>query len=127
MKPVCVDGMTLETDPSTVSCSMSMVGPPSSKVKAEGKGAWHDGDKVSVSNVTVPSAGATIPDPGPYQAAFAAGAAKVKADGKLVLLEGDETATISATPKIPGSPPTNYPVSFKVKASAAGQSKALGS
>lgn len=98
-------------------------GIPSLTCKAGNKGICKDGHTMSVSVITVPSAGATIPDPGPYTATFAATSAKVKADNKLVLRVDDETGTINANPQIPGSPPVVFPVSFKLKISDAGQAK----
>jgi len=98
-------------------------GTPSTTCKAGGKGICKDGHTMSVSAIMVPSVGATIPDPGPYTATFSKTAAKVKADNTLVLRVDDETDTINANPKIPGSPPVVYPVSFKLKISDAGQAK----
>lgn len=98
-------------------------GTPSVKVKAGGQGAIKHGYGLSVSAITDPGAGATIPDPGPYSTTFSATATKVKADGTLVLRADDETGVISATPQIPGSPPVPFPVQFKYKISSAGQSK----
>jgi hypothetical protein len=96
---------------------------PSIKCKAEGKGMLKDGYQVIVSAITCPSAGASTPDAVAYPSTFETTATKVKADGTLVLLEGDLTATISATPQIPGSPPVPYPVSFKIEIKLAGQTK----
>lgn len=98
-------------------------GVPSAKVKAGGQGVCKDGFGLSVSAVTDPGAGATIPDPGPFSAQFSATATKVKADGTLVLRQDDQTGIISATPKIPGSPPTPFPVQFRYKIAVAGQTK----
>jgi len=120
---IAVDGATLLQDDPLVVCTITPIGTPSTTCKAESKGMLKDGYQITVSNITCPSAGATIPDPGPYPASFISGATKVKADGTLVLLEGDLTATINATPQIPGSPPTPYPVAFKVEIKVAGQTK----
>ena len=98
-------------------------GSASLKVKAGGQGVIKNGYGLTVSAITDPGAGATIPDPGPYSVSFSATAAKVKADGTLILRADDETGIISATPQIPGSPPTPFPVQFKYKISSAGQSK----
>ena len=100
-------------------------GTPSLKVKAGGSGVIKHGYGLTVSAITDPGAGATIPDPGPYNVSFSATAAKVKADGTLVLRQDDETGIVSATPQIPGSPPTPFPVQFKYKISNAGQSKVV--
>ena len=98
-------------------------GTPSLKVKAGGAGVVKHGFGLSVSGVTDPGAGATIPDPGPFTSSYSATALKVKADGTLVLRQDDESGVINATPQIPGSPPVPWPVSFKYKISVAGQLK----
>jgi hypothetical protein len=123
MKAIAVDGCTfLQNDPLVV-CTIAPMGVPSIKCKA-GTGILEDGFQVMVSAITYPSAGAVTPDPVPYTVAFESTATKVKADGKLVLLEGDLTATINAMPIIPGTPPVQYPVSFKIEIKVAGQTKA---
>jgi hypothetical protein len=130
LKLIAVQGMTVLVDSTTVVppgvvVATIVVSPPTAtKVKAESKLVHRDGDQITVSAITVPAAGATIPDPGPYTVAFSSTATKVNAEGKLVLLEGDQTATINATPQIPGTPPVAYPVSFKCFVSVAGQTKA---
>jgi hypothetical protein len=126
MKLIAVQGATLQQNDPLIVCTIAPAGVPSIKCKAEGKGMLKDGFQVIVSVITCPSAGATIPDPAPYPAAFETTATKVKADGTLVLLEGDLTATISANPQIPGSPPVPYPVSFKIEIKQAGQTKCQG-
>jgi len=126
MKPIAVDGAVFVPDDPLVVCSIAPAGVPSIKCKLEAKGILKDGFNIIVSAIQYPSASATIPDPAPYPAAFETTATKVKADGTLVLLEGDLTATINATPQIPGSPPTPYPISFKVKIDNAGQTKGNG-
>ena len=50
-------------------------------------------------------------------------ATKTKAEGKLVLRQNDQSETIKAIPKIPGSPPVDYPISFKCAVLSAGQTK----
>jgi hypothetical protein len=99
-------------------------GTPSTKVFAPGgQGVLKDGYGVSVTNITDPGAGATIPDPGPKTDSFSATATKVKADGVEVLRKDDETGIINATPQIPGTPPTPWPVQFKYQITNAGQIK----
>lgn len=128
---VAVAGMTLVFDPSTVSGTILITGVASVKAKAT-NGIYQDGLSITVSAITVPTAGATIPDPGPYTSNISSSSLKVKAklglipveSFELVLLEGDESDTIDATPQIPSSPdPIDYPISFKIKISAAGQDK----
>lgn len=123
---IAVDGATLLQDDPNVVCTIAPTGVPSTTCKAESKGILKDGFQILVSAISYPSAGATIPDPAPYTASFIASATKVKADGTLVLLEGDLTAIISATPQIPGSPPTPYPITFKIEITVAGQTTVKG-
>lgn len=127
---VAVQGMTVVVDQTTVNPPGSavvatiVVNPPSStKCRGESKLMHRDGDTITVSAITVPTANATIADPGPYTVGMNAAAQYVKAEGALVLREGDLSDTINATPQIPGSPPTDYPVSFKCIVQVAGQTK----
>ncbi len=127
--------MTVVTDPTTTQpplfpnvVATIVVAPPTGiKVKAEAKLVHRDGDQITVSAITVPAAGATTPDPGPYTVKMVATATKDKAEGVEVLREGDQSEVISATPQIPTTPtPTDYPVSFKCVVQVAGQVKAKG-
>ncbi len=122
--PVAAPGtIILAVDNPIVVATIIPTGTPSLKCQASGY-ICKDGFGVSVAAITAPTAGATIPDPGPYDETITSSATKVKADGDLVLLEGDETGTINATPKIPSSPnPIDFPVSFKIYISSAGQIK----
>ena len=125
LKLIAVEGMTIQFSDPTIVATVVITGSASIKSKAEGFGVYKDGLSISVSNITSPSNGATIPDPGPYTENFSATALKTKADGELVLRVDDETGTINATPKIPSTPtPIDFPVSFEVQVSAAGQTKA---
>ena len=96
---------------------------PITKVKASSKFVYANGYSVFVSGITAPGAGAITPDPLTYTAVFASSALKVKAEGSFVLLEGDESAVLTASPLMPGTPGTPYPTSFKVKIVSAGQVK----
>lgn len=122
LKDVANQGFSYSISDPLVVATVLKTGVPSVKCKA-GSGICKDGFGMSVSVITVPSAGATIPDPGPYSVQFGATAAKVKADGSLVLRKDDETGMVNATPQIPGTPPVPYPVSFKLTISDAGQAK----
>lgn len=130
LKFIAVEGMTVIPDDPNVIATIAITGAPSIKTKAGGSGVYKDGLQISVSVITYPTAGATIPDPGPYTATISATAEKVKADGTLVLRVDDETGIINATPQIPPTPPNvdpiDFPISFKVKISIAGQLKANG-
>ena len=124
MKLIAVDGFTYSISNPVVQATVVLTGVPSLTCKASNKGICKDGFQAIVSAVMAPSAGATIPDPGPYNVSFSSSAQKVKADGTLVLLQGDKTGTVNATPQIPGTPPTPFPVSFDLSITIAGQIKA---
>jgi hypothetical protein len=123
-KLLAVEGMTLTIDPPTVLGTITITGLPMNKAKQDGSKVYLDGLSVSISGVTNPSAGATIPDPVPAVGNINSSAIKTKQDGTLVLFVGDETSTITSNPLIPGLPPTPSPVNYKVKISVAGQLKA---
>jgi hypothetical protein len=126
-KPIAVQGFSWQFSDPNVQATVVLTGVPSLKSLAGGKNIAKDGFGAMVTAVMYPSAGATIPDPGPYNVSFNATAQKNKADGSFVLREGDETGTINATPKIPaGTAQTPYPVSFKLQITSAGQAKASG-
>jgi hypothetical protein len=130
LKEIAVQGMTVIVDPSSpvppgaVVASIVVAAPTETKVKAESKLVHRDGDQITVTAITVPSAGATTPDPGPYNVALNATATKTKAGNIEVLRVDDISDTINATPQIPGTPPVSYPVAFNCKISVAGQTKA---
>lgn len=122
---VIVDQTTVVPPVTPVVATIVVVPPTGVKVKAEVKLVHRDGDQITVSAITVPAAGATIPDPGPYTVALNKTVVKTKAEGIEVLVVGDQSDTINATPQIPGTPsPTPYPVSFKCIIQVAGQTKA---
>ncbi len=123
---IAVAGFSYAFSNPAVQATVAILDPASTKVLLESKGVHKDGLRFQITNITVPSAGATIPDAGPYTATFVATSLKVKADGTIVLVVGDKTNTINATPQIPGSPNSPYPVSFYVYITAAGQSSGRG-
>jgi hypothetical protein len=124
-----VQGMVVTVDQTTVLPAVTplvatiVISPPTAIKVNVAALVYRDGDQITVSAITVPSAGATIPDPGPYLVAMEATAIKTKAEGIEVLREGDLSEQIDATPQVPGSPPVDYPVSFKCIVSDAGQVK----
>ncbi len=123
-KLVAVQGMTLYQDDPSVVCTVFFIFPPTiSKNFAENKLFHADGDMFMVNAITVPSAGATIPDPATYAVPLNASTTKVEAENKNPLRLGDLSDTINAIPKIPGTPPVDYPVSFKMEITDAGQMK----
>jgi len=121
---MAVIGMALIPNDPLVVCTIVVVGLPSIRLKADNLGVYLDGTIVAVTAITVPSAGATIPDPGPYNVPLNATAVRTKSESTLVLRKGDESDIINATPQIPGSPsPTPYPVSFSIVIDSAGQTR----
>ena len=116
---IAVEGMTLaivEGSPTTVLGTISIIGSPSTINRINNNGVYLDGLEVSVTNITSPEGGATTADPGPVTGYINASVSKVKENGTLVLVNGDETDILNATPQIPGSPkPTDYPVTFRVR------------
>jgi hypothetical protein len=127
---IAVQGMTVIVDqttaipPGTVVATILVNPPTGIKVKASNLLVHRNGDSIQVSAITVPSAGATIPDPGPYPATMTATAIKTKAEAIPVLRQNDQSTVIAATPQIPGTPPTPYPVTFQCVVSVPGQIKA---
>jgi hypothetical protein len=124
LKTIAVDGFSYELSDPAVSATVTLTGQPSAKCKAGGKGICKDGFSATIAAITKPPA--TIPDPGPYSVQFSATAAKAKADGSLVLRVDDTTGDVTATPQVPGNPPSPSLVTFHLKISAAGQTKAKG-
>lgn len=117
---VAVDGMTLDID-STHSATISVVSPSSTINKINAKGVYKDNTQVSVTNII--SGPATTPDPGPVTGYLNASISEVKENGTLLLVDGDETGLLNAIPKIPGSPPTDYPITFKIYVDDPNQTK----
>lgn len=122
-KFIAVEGMTLEIDPISILGTISIIGDPSEKIKQDNKKVYLDNLEIQVTNITSPGDGATIPDTGPITSNIISTSEKSKDNGTLLLLNGDETGEISATPQIPGTPPTPFPVTFKIKISDPGQNK----
>ena len=138
---VAVAGMTVDVDqgsaipptppapapppvvPEGIQATIVVAAPTGTKCKAESKLIHRQDDTITVTNISVPAAGATTVDPGPYVVKMVSSAQYVKAENKFVLLDGDQSETISATPKIPGTPPVDYPVSFKCVVTDANQAK----
>jgi hypothetical protein len=125
VKKIAVQGFSYSISNGSVpgiQATVLMTGTPSAKgLKPGGPGICKDGYTFTVTNVLVPTSGATIPDPGPYNKAFNATAQKARCENKFVLREDDISDTISATPQIPGSPNVSFPVSFCLKIVSAGQ------
>ena len=118
---LAVEGLRVGTESTPAVEATIVVPPPTAPVLGENKRAHVDGMVAIVTNITVPSAGATTPDPGPYDATFTATSQKNFTQLVKLLREGDQSNQINATPQIPGSPPTPYPISFVCVISDAGQ------
>lgn len=121
LKNIAVDGMTLITNPSTVVATIVLIDVPSIRLKADGKSVYLDGAQVTVTAITNPPAGATVPDPGPYTVPLNSSAIRPKSEGSLVLLEGDESDTINASPTTPV--PVVVPTAFTIEILSAGQTR----
>lgn len=119
---MAVEGMQVGTESTPEVQADIVVQPATAPVLGENSRAHTDGLVATVTNITVPDAGATIADPGPYDATFIATSVKNFTQLLKLLREGDQSTQIDATPQIPGSPPTPYPVSFVCVISDAGQS-----
>ncbi len=121
---VAVQGMTLtivNSLPTPVLGIITILGVPSVTNKAEGKGAYLDNLQIQIANITSPAGGATIPDLVPKIVGIPASIQKAKEFGVYFLVVNDITGIINATPQIPGSPPSNYPVTFQVQITNANQ------
>jgi hypothetical protein len=124
---LAVKGMSVIPDPASgVVCTVA-VADPSCPVLSNDDIAHKDGDEITVTNITVPTEGATIADPGPYTVAMVSSAELDYTQDIPLLKEGDESETLNATPQIPnpGGDPTDYPVSFICIVDDAGQAVVL--
>lgn len=115
----------IQSDPG-VACIITKTGMPSTKSKLNNNGIIKDAFEVTISNITYPSAGATIPDPVTYTKSFIATSLKDKVENDYVCRLGDKTGVINASPLIPGIPPVVYPISFTIDIVDAGQTKVSG-
>jgi hypothetical protein len=133
-KAIAVLGLTLEivsivpTD--NVTGIITITSTPSTRLKADNKAAYAGGIDISVTNITCPGllpTPASIPDPGPVTGTIQPAAIRTKTEGDLVNREDDESEILSATPQIPnpGGDPIDYPTTFKVKISDAGQTRSI--
>ena len=120
-KLIAVDNGNIKIDNASVSATLNLNKVKAEKGKVSGSSILLQGTQGIVTNIT--SNGATIPDIGPYTLTIKSTVKKVKAERKLVLLEGDQSDKVTATPQIPENPPTNYPVTFKLVIQSAGQTK----
>lgn len=117
LKPIAVEGMTLTITPNTVSGTVSVVGMPSSRARAAGAAVYRGPVNVSIET----------PTQGDFVGPLASGAlqptaAKGRADGMVVLREGDRTAELTVTGTHTSTGATT-PIVFTVVVSAAGQTK----
>ncbi len=130
MKKIAVQGMTLVMKPPHTGV-IFVFDPPSTRLAANGLGAFLDGTRIQVTNIITP--GFPIPDPGPYLVPLVATALRSRSTGLLVLREGDESDPQAFVPKlINPAPPPDFlepvpPVSFIIQIAAAGQSRSLAS
>lgn len=130
LKLVAVAGMTLTFIP--VSPGVSPTGTiiintsPSIKSLCQGKGLYKHGTQITITNITDSGVGGTVPDPGPKITTInSQSGTKGISESLRVLLEGDETDTVTATPTNGDGNPR--PTAFKIKITAAGQTKVVAS
>ena len=124
MKVVAVVGAVLSVSPAAGSSGVggvaSFTGTPSTKVRA-GAPIYRGPTGATVSGVTNPAQGATIPSP-PLAAILTPSSTKVRAESQAPLRVDDEV-TVVVFPAQPGTPPVPVPTSMTIKVTAAGQSK----
>jgi len=124
---IAVAGMVLEIVPQVpadaTTGTITITGAAYAQADAGGSGIYQEGLQIKIASVTAPGAVATTPDPNPVTAAISAAPNRVTCGGVAILREGDETADLTATPLIPGSPPQSYATSFKVRIASAGQAR----
>ena len=122
MTLIAVEGCTFDIQPVVPGQGVwngappTVVALPSLKVKAEGKGVYKSPLALltAAASVTNPTALATIPDPLPYPVNITTTATKSKADGVLVMLEGDFIDQIFNPTTALGVPvPTTMRISIK--------------
>lgn len=122
MKNIAVEDMTFSFVPSTVYGVVALTGLPSTRLRADNKSVCLDEIGITVSGITAD--GAPTPDPVIYSSKLNASGSRLKSEEKAVLLEGDLSDSISATP-LTAPPPggTPVPVVFKIQISDAGQER----
>lgn len=114
MKPVAVEGMTIEYTVGTkIVSATAMLGPASRTVSVDGHGVYAGSLSISVTNATDGS-GASA---GTGAGVFVPGSSYCTADGEKVLLEGDWATIQVAGTK--GGEPFSWTLTAKVK--SAGQ------
>ena len=121
LKNIAVKGCTLELQSGTG--DIEITGTESTKVKADGKAVYTE-INFSISNYM---GGNITNGDGQGTGSIIASAQKVKVEGNAVILEGDESATITLDGTQPG-PSGSQPATATdtVKVSDAGQSKVKG-
>lgn len=121
-KLIAVEGCTLTIDTGTGTAAISTA--PSTVLKAQGKKVYAGDLTVNVTNGVSGSCGTSTPATG--TGTISPGSTKVKTGGNFVVLEDDESGTITMNGQEPASPSGTQACSYtlKVKISAAGQIKA---
>lgn len=112
LKNIAVEGCTLSEPTAQITT------PASTKVKADGKGVYSGPLTISISGYS----GQGI-EVGTGTDTLQPTATKVKVEGKMVILEGDQV-TITVTGQTPQGASASVPVNVKIQ--DAGQSKAKG-
>lgn len=123
-KPVAVEGMTLTymatmEDPTThevipmgVATVVATLGAASSNTSVDGKGVYTDGLQLTATAWKI----ATYAGGGSAVGNFESSAEKVKVDGSLVLLEGDEASfDVQATNTVPPLDPQTFTITATIQ------------
>lgn len=98
MNYIAVQGCTLK-DMVNPGLEISITSVPSTSVKIDGNGVYAGMINILISGTA--SNGVTIPPATPIPATISASAKSVKVDGQYVVLEGDDTGSLTLS----GSPP----------------------
>lgn len=124
LKNIANENMTIEIVTPGVTGTISLVSTPSTKVKADGVGVYRGSLQFGVSNIQQSPCGTASPG-SVASASISPTTSKVKADGQLVLREGDKVTGLSAVGATqPGTPsPIPCTIIFDVEITNAGQSK----
>ncbi len=125
---LAVAGATLKVTPAPGSTgtggAATITTPPSTKSRAEGHGIFRGSIQLKISGVVNSATGATTPSP-LQTFTLTPSAEKCRVDGLAPLRKGDKV-TVTASPIIPGTPPTPSPTQMVVEVDDPGQTTVRG-
>ena len=120
---IAVQGMTLEyTNPTVSGALPTVTGSPSTKVSADGKGAYQNGLSITVPSGITDTATSCVTS-NPVNTTIVATSQKTLVEGVSPLRAGDETVSLTIPGLIGGQ--TACSVITAVRISGAGQTKVL--